>query len=133
MTQTFQTHSGAVNTSTTPSVGASFTDGSNNTLRPTGISYPDGRTVAYGYGSSDSIDDFSNRVATRTDDDSTVLAEHDWLYRYDGLHRLQSADRGQLNTAHSAIQTLDLAQCWTLDPTGNWSHYRQDDNGDGFR
>uniref|UniRef100_UPI0013874E22 RHS repeat-associated core domain-containing protein n=1 Tax=Roseimaritima sediminicola TaxID=2662066 RepID=UPI0013874E22 len=44
---------------------------------------------------------------------------------------LQSADRGQLNTAHSAIQTLDLAQCWTLDPTGNWSHYRQDDNGDG--
>uniref|UniRef100_UPI001386A256 RHS repeat domain-containing protein n=1 Tax=Roseimaritima sediminicola TaxID=2662066 RepID=UPI001386A256 len=44
---------------------------------------------------------------------------------------LQSADRGQLNTAHSAIQTLDLAQCWTLDPTGNWSHYRQDDNGNG--
>ncbi|WP_153559327.1 RHS repeat-associated core domain-containing protein [Roseimaritima sediminicola] len=217
VTQTFQAHSGAVNTSTTPSVGASFTNGSNNTLRPTGISYPDGRTVAYGYGSSGSIDDFSNRVATLTDDDSTVLAEyeylglggfvtqdspeadlrytlvspslstdpdtgdiyagldrfgrvkdvrwrdvsagtdlariqygydragnrtwrenpsdpnreHDWLYRYDGLHRLQSADRGQLNTAHSAIQTLDLAQCWTLDPTGNWSHYRQDDNGDG--
>ncbi|WP_222435500.1 RHS repeat domain-containing protein [Allorhodopirellula solitaria] len=217
VTKTFQSHSGAVNPASTPSVGRSYTDGSGNVLRPTATLYPNGREVTLNYGSSGSITDKLNQVSSLIDDDSTVLAayeylgsgtfvqqdstqadlrytlisptlstdpdtgdiysgldrfgrvkgvrwrdvsagtdlsrveygydrasnrtwrenpsdpnrEHDWLYQYDGLHRLQSAQRGQLNGTHTAITTLDAAQCWTLDPTGNWKEFRQDENGDG--
>ncbi|TWT55957.1 RHS repeat-associated core domain-containing protein [Allorhodopirellula solitaria] len=217
VTNTFQSHSGAVNPASTPSVGRSYTDGSGNVLRPITTLYPNGREVTLDYGSSGSITDKLNQVSSLIDDDSTVLAayqylglstfvqqdstqadlrytlisptlatdpdtgdiysgldrfsrvtdvrwrdisaatdlsrieygydrasnrtwrenpsdpnrEHDWLYKYDGLDRLQSAQRGQLNGTHTAITTLDAAQCWTLDPTGNWKEFRQDKNGDG--
>ncbi|WP_145349512.1 RHS repeat domain-containing protein [Roseimaritima multifibrata] len=215
--KTFQSHSGAVNPVSTPSVGRSYTDGSGNLLRPTATIYPNGREVTLDYGSSGSIADKLNQVSSLADDDTTVLAaydylglgtfvqqssteadlrytlispslsndpdtgdiysgmdrfgrvkdvrwqdvsasgdlsrieygydrasnrtwrenpsdpnrQHDWLYNYDGLDRLQSADRGELNAGHTAIDTLNLAQCWTLDPTGNWKAFRQDDNGNG--
>ncbi|WP_222435498.1 hypothetical protein, partial [Allorhodopirellula solitaria] len=217
VTKTFQSHSGAVNPASTPSVGRSYTDGSGNVLRPTATLYPNGREVTLDYGSSGSITDKLNQVSSLIDDDSTVLAayeylgfgtfvqqdstqadlrytlvsptlstdpdtgdiysgldrfgrvkdvrwrdvsagtdlsrieygydrasnrtwrenpsdpnrEHDWLYQYDGLNRLQSAQRGQLNGTHTALTSLDAAQCWTLDPTGNWKEFRQDKNGDG--
>ncbi|TWT73416.1 RHS repeat-associated core domain-containing protein [Allorhodopirellula solitaria] len=217
VTNTFQSHSGAVNPASTPSVGRSYTDGSGNVLRPTATLYPNGREVTLDYGSSGSITDKLNQVSSLVDDDSTVLAayeylglgtfvqqdstqadlrytlisptlstdpdtgdiysgldrfgrvkdvrwrdvsadtdlsrieygydrasnrtwrenpsdpnrEHDWLYQYDGLNRLQSAQRGQLNGTHTAITSLDAAQCWTLDSTGNWKEFRQDENGDG--
>ncbi|TWT55980.1 tRNA3(Ser)-specific nuclease WapA precursor [Allorhodopirellula solitaria] len=217
VTKTFQSHSGAVNPASTPSVGRSYTNGSGNVLRPTATLYPNGREVTLDYGSSGSITDKMNQVSSLIDDDATVLAaynylglstfvqqdsaqadlrytlisptlstdpdtgdiysgldrfgrvkdvrwrdvsagtdlsrieygydrasnrawrenpsdpnrEHDWLYAYDGLNRLQSAQRGQLNGTHSAITSLDAAQCWTLDPTGNWKEFRQDENGDG--
>jgi len=217
VTKTFQSHSGAVNPASTPSVGRSHTDGGGNVVRPTATLYPNGREVTLDYGSSGSITDKMNQVSSLIDDDSTVLAayqhlglgtfvqqdstqadlrytlisptlstdpdtgdiysgldrfgrvkdvrwrdvsaatdlsrieygydrasnrtwrenpsdpnrEHDWLYEYDGLDRLQSAQRGQLNGTHTAITSLDSAQCWTLDPTGNWKEFRQDKNGDG--
>ncbi|MEP3896377.1 MAG: RHS repeat-associated core domain-containing protein [Rhodopirellula bahusiensis] len=217
VTKTFQSHSGAVNLASTPSVGRTYTDGSSNVLRPSATVYPNGREVALNYGTSGSITDEMNQVSSLVDDDSTVLAaydylgqgtfveqnsteadlrytlvsptlstdpdtgdiysgldrfgrvkdvrwrdvsagsdlsrieygydrassrtwrenpsdpnrEHDWLYAYDGLDRLQSAQRGQLNGTHTAITSLDSAQCWTLDATGNWKEFRQDENGDG--
>ncbi|WP_430454574.1 RHS repeat-associated core domain-containing protein [Rhodopirellula europaea] len=217
VTKTFQSHSGAVNPASTPSVGRTYTDGSGNVLRPTATVYPNGREVTLNYGTSGSITDEMNQVSSLVDDDSTVLAaydylglgtfveqnsteadlrytlvsptlstdpdtgdiysgldrfgrvkdarwrdvsassdlsrieygydrasnriwrenpsdpnrEHDWLYAYDGLDRLQSAQRGQLNGTHTAITSLDSAQCWTLDATGNWKEFRQDENGDG--
>lgn len=79
--------------------------------------------IEYGY------DRASNRIWRENPSDPN--REHDWLYADDGLHRLQSAQRGQLNGTHAAMTTLDSAQCWTLDPTGNWEEFRQDDNGDG--
>ncbi|MEP1644444.1 RHS repeat-associated core domain-containing protein, partial [Rhodopirellula bahusiensis] len=79
--------------------------------------------IEYGY----------DRASSRTwrENPSDPNREHDWLYAYDGLDRLQSAQRGQLNGTHTAITSLDSAQCWTLDATGNWKEFRQDENGDG--
>ena len=53
------------------------------------------------------------------------------LYAYDGLQRLDDFDRGSLNAAKDAITSLKFAQQWSLDATGNWSNFKQDDNGDG--
>ncbi|MEO9594359.1 RHS repeat domain-containing protein [Rhodopirellula bahusiensis] len=79
--------------------------------------------IEYGY------DRASNRIWRENPSDPN--REHDWLYAYDGLNRLQSAQRGQLNGTHTAITSLDSAQCWTLDATGNWKEFRQDENGNG--
>jgi len=48
----FQSHSGAVNTSTTPNVQYAYDNGSANEIRPTTITYPNGRVLNYTYGSS---------------------------------------------------------------------------------
>jgi RHS repeat-associated protein len=41
--------------------------------------------------------------------------------------------RGTLNAGKTGITagTSTFAECWGLDTTGNWSNYRQDDDGDG--
>jgi RHS repeat-associated protein len=58
-------------------------------------------------------------------------ANYDWLYGYEGLQRLEDAARGTLTGGNTAIADLQFAQCWTLDPTGNWRGFRQDDDGAG--
>jgi RHS repeat-associated protein len=45
----WQEHSGAVNTSTSPKVQYGYEDGAANTIRPTGITSPDGTHIATGY------------------------------------------------------------------------------------
>jgi RHS repeat-associated protein len=214
---TYQSHAGAVNLSTTPSVQMAYADGSANTIRPTGLTYPDGRKITFDYGAADSIHDQCSLVASLIDSDTgeTHLADYqylglgtvvledspqadlrytlvsltgsndpdtgdiyagldrfgrvkdlrwrntdtssdlsrvlygydrassriwrenpsdssrrcDWLYGYDGLHRLHSAERGELNSGHTSITSPQFGQCWTLDPTGNWQGFRQDDDG----
>ena len=56
------------------------------------------------------------------------------LYAYDGLYQLLDLSRGQLNDDETAINsgTLNFAQAWELDPTGNWTDYKEDDTGGGF-
>jgi RHS repeat-associated protein len=49
----------------------------------------------------------------------------------DGVQRLKDIQRGTLNGTHTALTTTTFAQCWTLDPTGNWQGFRQDDDGNG--
>jgi len=46
LTQAYQAHGGTVNTGTTPQVQYSFADGSSNTIRGTGMTYPNGRGIA---------------------------------------------------------------------------------------
>ncbi|MGL5097043.1 MAG: RHS repeat-associated core domain-containing protein, partial [Planctomycetia bacterium] len=79
--------------------------------------------VQYGY------DRVGNRLWRRDPVDAT--AKRDELYQYDGLYRLTSFRRGDLNAARNAVSTLRFAQQWALDPTGNWAGFKQDDNGDG--
>jgi RHS repeat-associated protein len=60
-------------------------------------------------------------------------AGFDELYSYDGLYRLKLVNRGTLNSTQTAIVsgTGTFNQCWTLDSTGNWNGFREDDTGSG--
>jgi len=57
--------------------------------------------------------------------------EFDELYTYDAAHRLKNMSRGTLNGGRTALTSTTFAQCWGLDATGNWSNFREDDDGDG--
>lgn len=217
----FQAHSGAVNTSTTPKVQYGYADGSANTIRPTSITYPNGRVLKYDYDTASGIDDAASRVASLVDDNAsgTHLVDYDYLgrnrfvnadytepgakwtlvdvsgtndpdtgdiytgldrfgrvkdnrwydygssadvdrirygydlagnriwrqnvvadslnmqfdelYGYDGVHRLKEMSRGTLNAQNDGITNKSLAECWSLDKTGNWLKYQEDTSGDG--
>jgi RHS repeat-associated protein len=57
----------------------------------------------------------------------------DELYTYDGVYQLKDLDRGDLNATKDGIAsgTLKFAEAWSLDPLGNWSTYKKDDDGNG--
>jgi hypothetical protein len=218
LTAEYQSHSGAVNVSTTPKVQYGYASGSANTVRPTALSYPNGRALTYAYGTSGGISDRSSRIASIIDDDNTHLCDYaylsrqtfveqddtqpdmkwtvidfsgtndpdtgdiysgldrfgrvkdnrwldgagadldrlqygydgvgnrlwrsnvvaaalgkefDELYGYDALHRLKHMARGTLNGGRTALTSETFAQCWTLDSTGNWQGFREDDGGNG--
>ena len=216
LTRWYQAHSGAVNTGTTPQVQYSYADGSSNTIRITGMTYPNGRNVVDDYGTTGSMNDAAsrisrmkdqgassylveysflglsgfvktvylessaqytligttggtnpdsgdiylgldrfgrvidanwanvagtttlarvkygyNRVSSRTwrDNLSPGMTGYDELYGYDQLQRLQNLGRGTLNGTQTAITSPTFGQDWTLDETGNWSGFKQSDNG----
>jgi len=79
--------------------------------------------IRYGY------DRASSRIWRENPSD--INRHYDWLYSNDGMHRLHGAQRGQLNAGHTAITSPQFGQCWTLDETGNWQNFRQDDDGNG--
>jgi len=49
LTQSWQAHAGTANTGTTPQVQYSYASGSANTIRITGMTYPNGRNVVDDY------------------------------------------------------------------------------------
>jgi hypothetical protein len=57
----------------------------------------------------------------------------DELYSYDGLYQLKTFDRGDLNANKDGLVggTMNFAQRWGLDATGNWRSFREDSDGDG--
>lgn len=76
----YQSHSGAVNTSSTPAVQYEYADGSANTIRPTLTTYPDGRELTISYGTSGAMNDQLSRVESLIDDDGTTyLADYTYL------------------------------------------------------
>ncbi|MBX3440779.1 MAG: hypothetical protein KF774_00130 [Planctomyces sp.] len=80
LTHDYQSHAGAVNTMTTPNVQYAYANGSANTIRPTALTYPDGRVLNSSYGTTDGIDDAASRVASLIDDDGTShLADYAYL------------------------------------------------------
>lgn len=72
----YQEHNGAVNSSTSVSVGYQWADGSANTIRQTGFLYPNGRLITLGYGTVGGIDDALSRVASIIDSDGTHLVDY---------------------------------------------------------
>ena len=217
LTTDYQSHEDAVNPATTPKVQYTYADGSDNTIRPTALVYPNGRELNYDFGSTGEMDDAASRVASLIDDDGTTHlvdyshlgqgsvveqespqpdllytlvsltgsddpdtgdiyagldrfgrvkdvrwrntvsdtdlsrveygynrasnriwrknptdpnAHYDWLYTYDAIQRLKSGERGTLNSNGTAITDPQFAQCWSLDETGNWRKFLEDDNGD---
>lgn len=57
--------------------------------------------------------------------------KHDEYYWYDDIHRLRDMERGTLNAANTSILSPTFAQCWSLDATGNWDRFREDNDGEG--
>jgi hypothetical protein len=97
--ETFQSHSGAVNLSTTPSVQMSYADGSANTIRPTGLTYPDGRQVTFDYGAADSIHDQCSLVSSLIDSDTGETHLADYL----GLGVVVQQDSPQADLRYTLI------------------------------
>ena len=62
LTSDYQEHGGAVNLSTTPEVAYGYADGSANTIRPTSMTYPNGRVLTFDYGASQSQADAASRT-----------------------------------------------------------------------
>ncbi|MDX1964949.1 MAG: RHS repeat-associated core domain-containing protein [Pirellulales bacterium] len=63
----------------------------------------------------------------------TTPQYYDELYAYDGAYRLVTMQRGQLaGSPPSSITNKRFAQAWPLlDPSGNWSEFTEDTNGNG--
>ncbi|MDX1969447.1 MAG: RHS repeat-associated core domain-containing protein [Planctomycetaceae bacterium] len=92
----------------------------------------------YNYNSAADVDRIQygyDRASSRIWRKNTVAAalgkEFDEIYTYDRVHRLKDMARGTLNGSHTSLTSETFAQCWTLDPTGNWTGFRQDDTGNG--
>ena len=93
----------------------------------------------YDYGSSQDVDRFKygyDRASNRVCRENTVSKSQstpvylDDFYSYDGLHRLNTVDRGELNATKTGITgTPSREEDWTLDPLGNWSGYVQKTSG----
>ena len=81
--------------------------------------------IRYGY------DRAGNRIWRENPVATSFSKEFDEIYSYDALHRLKDMARGRLNTAKTALTSTTFAQCWTLDSTGNWKGFREDDSGNG--
>ena len=76
----YQSHSGAVNVSTTPKVQYAYADGSANTVRPVSLTYPNGRVLNYDYGPAGGIADSASRISSLIDNDAlTHLADYSYL------------------------------------------------------
>lgn len=98
---TYQSHSGAVNVLSTPSVQTGYADGSSNTVRPATLTYPNGRVLTYDYGVSTSIANQASRIASLIDSDpaSTHLADYSYL----GLSRVVGQDSPQADLEFTLI------------------------------
>ena len=72
-----------------------------------------------------------NRIWRQNTVATSLGKAFDEFYWYDGIHRLKDMQRGTLNAGKTGITpgTSTFAECWGLDTIGNWSNYRQDDNG----
>ncbi len=74
----YQQHGEEVNTSTSPNVQYAYEDGSDNNIRPTSMTYPDGRALAYQYGDEDDANDQLSRIQN-LDFDSGGVVDYNYL------------------------------------------------------
>ncbi|MEM7392670.1 MAG: RHS repeat-associated core domain-containing protein, partial [Verrucomicrobiota bacterium] len=88
----YQEHNGDVNTGSSLRVSYQYAggDGGTNQIRPTAITYPNGRQLNRGYGDAGSMNDRLNRVESWAwnDESGAKLA----TYRYLGMHRIVRMD-----------------------------------------
>jgi hypothetical protein len=70
-----------------------------------------------------------DRNSNRTSKDLSLTTGKDEKYAYDNLNRLTAYDRGTLSDGNITNKVRNEA--WGLSPTGNWSDYQIDADGDG--
>ncbi|NBR87751.1 MAG: hypothetical protein EBS84_19395 [Proteobacteria bacterium] len=85
----YQSHAGAVDTSTTPRMQYAYADGSTNTIRRTSQTYPDGRVTTYDYGTSGGMSDVLSRVESLKQSASLLAG-----YTYLGLGEMVRVEYG---------------------------------------
>jgi hypothetical protein len=74
----------------------------------------------------------SNRLWREDSVASTKGEDLDEFYTYDGMYRLTDLDRGQLNAidpTSGITSSQNFAEQRALDSTGNWTAFKQDDDG----
>jgi RHS repeat-associated protein len=82
--------------------------------------------IKYGY------DRASNRIWRHNPVATAAGASFDEHYSNDGLQRLKDLQRGTLNGTNTAVTSPNFAQCWTLDPTGNWRGFNESTTGSSW-
>ena len=83
---------------TTPNVQYGYATGSGNTIRPTEMTYPNGRELNVNYGSANSQADLLSRIDSLIDDDGTTLLTEYTLPRPgDAGDRRRPAARDQVH------------------------------------
>ena len=115
-----QAHDGLVG-SGTPSVQYTYADGATGGVakyvRLTEVTYPNGREVQYGYGTTSAVDDIMSRLATIGDTNGTYAA-----YKYLGAGKIVTEDYAdidvKLDYAANNLAALDrfgrvVDQIWT--------------------
>jgi len=71
-----------------------------------------------------------DRASNRNYRENTTTTGKDEYYTYDGMHRLKSFDRGDLNAGKTGISGTPVREeDFTLDPLGNWTAYIQETSG----
>ena len=103
VTADYQSHTGAVNTSTTPVVLYTYTEGSGgNHSRPTGVTYPNGRSIGYGYdsGPDDSISRLSRVTSLTASGGSSVSLD---VFKYLGMSSVAERSRPETGVALTMI------------------------------
>ena len=116
----YPSHSGAVNTSTTPSVQMAYADGSANTVRPTSLTYPNGRVLNYNYGTSGGTNDLLSRIGSLIDNDGTTILAG---YTYVGLNRIVAAASAQPGTELTYIKLSGEPNGDGGDPYTGWDRF----------
>ena len=99
----YQAHSGAVNVATSVKVQYGYANGSANTVRPTTLTYPNGKILTYDYSTADSIPDALSRVAAIVD--NNVGATHLAAYSYVGLRSFVETDYTEPDVRYTLIGT----------------------------
>jgi hypothetical protein len=111
----YQSHSGAVNTSTTPEVQYSYASlsGSSSDGRPTGMTYPNGRQLDYVYNSG--LDNNISRISGLSDHAGSAAGNLE-SYSYLGLDTIVRRTRGngtQLTYAPTTVAGGDGGDQYT--------------------
>jgi YD repeat-containing protein len=134
----YQSHNGAVNTSTTPEVQYAYNEMSNgeNNSRLVSMTYPSGYTVNYNYNTG--LDDSISRLSSISDSGGILES-----YKYLGLGTVVERDHPQINVNQTYIsqtgQTGDAGDPYTgLDRFGrvvndNWVNTTTGQSTDNFQ
>ena len=87
----------------------------------------------YDYGSSTDVLHIKHgydRAGNRLYREEADTSDLDQLYSYNDVNRLTQSQEGTLGAGKDSISSLNFAQQWSLDATGNWSGFKEDDDGD---
>ncbi len=93
-----QSHSGAVNFGTTPVVQYGYANGSTNTIRPTTLTYPNGRVLNYDYGLVAGMNDALSRIQDFIDNDGVTQLAYYYYLGLSGIVQVNESQPGLLYT-----------------------------------